>query len=407
MSKRISSALLHKPPPAGKDPLENDGIQALSDENFEEALTKLGQAIELKPENADTRAWRAKAHVEAGKYEEALSDVEEALKRNPSKNIQAHAHYFQGEALWNLDKNEQALACFEKTRALYPDSPDYIFACGRVSLELELYEKALVDLNEAIEKYPDVRKAPVLVKMDELLAYKAQTLYHLNQIDDALDLMNQVIDLNAQVLKYHLLWFLIFVEVIARDGVLEKDDNIENIISKTYSRVLWYHLFWVQIFLEMIKKEGDDVGTDILQYLDTLGTHDKEKDLEYLNLEIDDRSLNQILYFLKMLERVDEENELERRIHYLRFRVLYQLQLYGEALETHRQASKKPNYQKWLRLAQIGPRLMGQLGSVNRELETMDRDLGTMSGRLENLSEHLETLARPEGKEPEDNGQKR
>lgn len=74
--------------------------------------------MSLKPQAAITLNNKADALNKLGKYEEAMENIDEALKKDPK--IPA-LFLTKGEILINLNKCNKALKCFDKALEINPD----------------------------------------------------------------------------------------------------------------------------------------------------------------------------------------------------------------------------------------------------------------------------------------------
>ena len=85
----------------------------------EEALEKLATAIELRKNEPKFYNYKALALYMIGQYEQSLFAFEEALKLYESKNSKepevGECWFNLGNALLNLNREEEALDCFVKT----------------------------------------------------------------------------------------------------------------------------------------------------------------------------------------------------------------------------------------------------------------------------------------------------
>ncbi|PHH65634.1 hypothetical protein CDD81_1720 [Ophiocordyceps australis] len=91
-----------------------DGLQAVEDEKYDEAVAKLSEAIEQSP-NPKWLLGRAKAYVGLGRFDEALHDTHRAWHSAYNRNdrdAMASAQYRRGVVLGRLGRFADADVCF-------------------------------------------------------------------------------------------------------------------------------------------------------------------------------------------------------------------------------------------------------------------------------------------------------
>jgi tetratricopeptide (TPR) repeat protein len=107
----------------GKDPKHADALNALGysladrTERYEEALSYIKRALELKPDDPavlDSMGW---VQFRLGHKEDALKYLRKAVDRMPDGEIAAHL----GEVLWAMGRHDEAQAVWDKALAESPD----------------------------------------------------------------------------------------------------------------------------------------------------------------------------------------------------------------------------------------------------------------------------------------------
>ena len=91
-------------------------------------------------------------HYEAGRYEEAIADFDEALLLDSGF---VNALYLRGWSKWQLGKNAEAIEDFNKTIELRPFDPQPYFLRGYAKVSLALYEDAIANYDESLRLNPN------------------------------------------------------------------------------------------------------------------------------------------------------------------------------------------------------------------------------------------------------------
>jgi tetratricopeptide (TPR) repeat protein len=105
----------------GEDPVAvstdsnyQEGVKAVSAQDWNKAIELLTKAVQSEPKNADAHNLLAFSHRKKGNFDSSFAHYEEALKLNPGHKP---AHEYIGEAYLqtdNLPKAEQHLAILAK-----------------------------------------------------------------------------------------------------------------------------------------------------------------------------------------------------------------------------------------------------------------------------------------------------
>ena len=102
------------------------------------------------------------ATLRDGKYEQAIVELQEFLKKYPGSEHAANAQYWLGEAFYVQHRYDVALVEFERVIARYPNSPkfsDALLKLGLTQYELGGWEKSSQALNEVVTKFPNTSQA--------------------------------------------------------------------------------------------------------------------------------------------------------------------------------------------------------------------------------------------------------
>lgn len=92
-----------------------EAMALVVDEDLDGALVSFGHAIELDPSLVRAFTGRAAVYLKLKRYTEALQDATEAIKLDPTHEM---AYYRKGQASFELDEFETALAAFRKGQEL-------------------------------------------------------------------------------------------------------------------------------------------------------------------------------------------------------------------------------------------------------------------------------------------------
>ncbi|CUS21729.1 LAQU0S03e09406g1_1 [Lachancea quebecensis] len=96
---------------AKAEALKSEGNKAMAAKDFEQAISKYSEAIQVLPSNAVYFANRAAAYSSLKKYTEAVEDAEAAIKANPSYS---KGYSRLGFAQYALGRPEEALDAYKK-----------------------------------------------------------------------------------------------------------------------------------------------------------------------------------------------------------------------------------------------------------------------------------------------------
>ena len=112
------------------------------------AITDLTEAIKRAPDDAQLRAERASEYLKQKNFDQAIADCDEAMRLDPGRGdvygMRASAHGLRGDT-------PAALADFEVAFKRDPDhASEYLVARGRLYMELDDYERAVMDATAAL-----------------------------------------------------------------------------------------------------------------------------------------------------------------------------------------------------------------------------------------------------------------
>ena len=133
--------------------------QGLASDNkgeYEEAIKKYDEAIELNSNYAEIYNNRGVVKNKLRKYQEAIADYDKAIELRPNYT---EAYNNRGNAKSNLEQYPEAIADYNKAIELKPNNAIAYNNRGRAEYDLEQYQEAIVDYDKAIELKPDYANA--------------------------------------------------------------------------------------------------------------------------------------------------------------------------------------------------------------------------------------------------------
>jgi len=120
------------------------------------------------PGGADRVGYEAAfATLRDGKYEQAIVELQDFLKKHPGSEHAANAQYWLGEAFYVQRRYDIALVEFERVVARYPNSPkfsDALLKFGLTQYELGVWDKSSQTLNEVVTKFPNTSQAQLAMQ---------------------------------------------------------------------------------------------------------------------------------------------------------------------------------------------------------------------------------------------------
>ncbi|MEO1051828.1 MAG: tetratricopeptide repeat protein [Bacteroidota bacterium] len=127
----------------------------------------------------------AKLRYHAGNPRQALTSVENAIRKSPSD---PEFHLLKMQILAALNRHEQAINAFSQLRRLNYNHPQASVLAAKEYLQLGLSSKAFQSINEAIKYDPN---------SSDVLLVKAQTYYAIGDTSNALLAAQKVIEKKA------------------------------------------------------------------------------------------------------------------------------------------------------------------------------------------------------------------
>ncbi|KAL3991953.1 endoplasmic reticulum chaperone BiP [Sarotherodon galilaeus] len=201
---------------------KDKGNEAYAQEDYETAVKYYSDGLAEIKDMQPLYTNRAQAYIKLGKYNEAISDCEWALKCN-ERCIKAYLH--MGKAYLGLKKYNEARGCFEKIQEIQPGKEKIVKEyLTQVDLEKEK-ETQEIKAREEFDK--GERKATTVVELLEKLSKPGQiALYYCG----GLEILSQALtDCTGQTLfRLNNGFSIITSNVTARSCLLEKTNDPES-----------------------------------------------------------------------------------------------------------------------------------------------------------------------------------
>jgi tetratricopeptide (TPR) repeat protein len=135
-------------PPKAAANLTAEGDREAGLKNFDKAIEKYNQAINLDPSYELAYFGRGRVYLERKQLDEALADFDEVIKLNANY---AGAYVGRGDVYWQRRDFDNALTAYDRAIQLDPDLSDAYVNRGKVFAEKGSRDKAMADYNHAIE----------------------------------------------------------------------------------------------------------------------------------------------------------------------------------------------------------------------------------------------------------------
>gem|GEM_PF-933685 len=167
-------------------PLLQRALKHLKQEKYQQAIADLNEAIRINPQDAMAYTLRGSTKFALGRYEEAVADHNDAIRINPQYD---RAYAGRGIAKFRLSRYEQAIADYNEAIHINPQNDETYARRGTAKFHIGRYEQAIEDLNEAIRINPQKAMAYVLRGIAKVL---------LEKYEEAIADSNEAIRMNPQ-----------------------------------------------------------------------------------------------------------------------------------------------------------------------------------------------------------------
>ena len=115
---------------------------------YEEAISDANEAIRLKPNFAEVYLLRGISNENLGRHEEAISDLNEAIRLKPND---AQAYLLRGLSNGNWGRHEEAISDLNEAIRLKPNDAQAYYLRGTVKANLNKIEEAKADYQTALK----------------------------------------------------------------------------------------------------------------------------------------------------------------------------------------------------------------------------------------------------------------
>lgn len=112
------------------------------------------------------------ATLRDGKYEEAITGLQDFMRRYPKSEFADNAQYWLAEANYVQHRYDVALIEFERLVTKYPDSTKYsdaLLKYGLTHYELGAWDKSSQTLSDVVKKFPNTTQAQIATQRLEKL----------------------------------------------------------------------------------------------------------------------------------------------------------------------------------------------------------------------------------------------
>lgn len=210
----------------------NRGVEAIQNNNAEEALEYLNKELEDNPNNGYALAWIATVRNYQEEYGRALTAVDLAIKHIPKKDKQyrAFAYIVRAEVYVGLGENEKALVDFTSAIKETPDAADVYEKRANLYYYMDKYDLADKDYqkiisidpgsvmgymgigrnanaekryNDAIEQFNYVTR--LASDYSSGYSFRAESYFGLQQYDKAIDDVIKALDIDGDNKAFHLM----------------------------------------------------------------------------------------------------------------------------------------------------------------------------------------------------------
>lgn len=294
------------------------GVEAINNNNAEEALDYLNKEINEHPDNGYAFAWIALVRNYNEEFGRALTAANVAVKKNPSKDkeYKAFAYGTRAQVYLNLEDTIQALKDYSQAINIVPDDDRFYNQRAQVYYEQGKYDLAdkdylkMISLKEgdvmgymgigrnanAQKRYEDaIKQFDYVVKLEpnysSAYSFRAESYIGLKKYNEAIDDVISALGIDRDRKAFYELQELAdsaFEQTVAKLKVQKiKESNEQSWdydLGIVYERAAKYNKA-IAYYKESLEKESNIItASRISSCYDDLGDYDKA--LEYCNQAI-------------------------------------------------------------------------------------------------------------------------
>lgn len=294
------------------------GVEAINNNNAEEALDYLNKEINEHPDNGYAFAWIALVRIYNEEYGRALTAANVAVKKIPSKDkeYKAFAYSTRAKVYLNLEDTIQALKDYSQAINIMPDDDRFYNQRAQVYYEQEKYDLADKDYQKMItlkagdvmgymgigrnanaqKRYEDaIKQFDYVVKLEQnyssAYSFRAESYIGLKQYNKAIDDVITALGIDGDRKAFYELQDLAdsaFDQTVAKLKVQKNKEPNEQSwaydLGVVYEKAAKYNKA-IAYYKESLEKESNIItASRIASCYDDMGDYDKA--LEYCDQAI-------------------------------------------------------------------------------------------------------------------------
>ncbi len=164
----------------------NIGVTQCNEGNYNDAITTFCNVLQINPEMAQAYYGRSTCYLQQKKYDEAIADLKEYVKRKNDN----YATYLIGYCYFHKSDNQSALTYFQNAIEQGCNKADLFYHIGVINFNDAKYDDAMKYYTRAIE-------------IDDTHAFsyndRGSTYRMLNKIDKAIEDYSKAVQLNPRM----------------------------------------------------------------------------------------------------------------------------------------------------------------------------------------------------------------
>lgn len=172
-------------------------------QEYENSLSDYSNAIDLEPFYPPPYYNRGRVYNNLGRYDEAIIDLQKSIELSPDEfGYRANGNI--GLIYHKMGDYEKALEAFNESMSYDDTKADVFYFRGETYTALEDYNSAIADYQTAIERFARYDKA-----------YKSlgYAHYKIEQLDQAMDALNQATTISPTSATAHLYKMLVYLNL--------------------------------------------------------------------------------------------------------------------------------------------------------------------------------------------------